>query len=136
MRSVLVNDRDMLDEVMLLERSVPNAVIVFTDRRSELSGTLQTQGTAPAVEYYVLAFSADRRHWFEGSRRTKTVRPASDGRYAFADLPAGDYLVAALEDVDPKQLGDPAFLEAVVAAAVKVSVTEGAKVQLDLKVAR
>ena len=114
-----------------------NLVLTFTDRHSELSGVLQTPVGVPAVEYFVIVFSADRQHWFPGSRRTKTARPASDGRYVFADLPAGDYLIAALEDVDAPQLGDPAFLGAIVAAGgVKVSVSEGGKVQLDLRVVR
>ena len=84
----------------------------------------------------VLVFSADTRHWFGGSRRTRAVRPGSDGRYAVSDLPAGDYLVAALGDYEPTQLGDPKFLERVTQVAIKVTVAEGGKTQLDLKIAR
>ena len=45
--------------------------------------------------------SAHRRTWGPNSRRVKAVRPSVDGHYAIADLPPGDYLVAAVADVDP-----------------------------------
>jgi hypothetical protein len=136
LRSVILDGRDVLDEVMTLDRSASDVVITLTDQLSELSGVLQTQGAAPAVEYYVLAVSADPRHWFAGSRRTKFTRPGSDGRYAFAGLPAGAYVLVALDDLDPQMLADRAFLERVAAAGVKVSLGEGGKAQLDLKIAR
>jgi len=86
------------------------------------------------MTYDVLVFSVDPRHWFSGSRRTKTARPGSDGRYVIKDLPAGDYCVAVLGDVEPSQLGDPKFLEQVARSAVKVAEAEGRKVELDLTV--
>ena len=136
LRSVIASGRDLLDEPINIDRSVANTVVLYTDLRTEVTGVLQTPAGVPAVEYFVLAFSADRQHWFAGSRRTRTARPASDGRYVFTDLPPGDYFLAALEDVEPKQLGDPAFLAQAQAAAVRVSVGEGGKAQLDLKIAR
>jgi len=122
--------------VMTLDRSASGVVVTLTDRQTELAGTLQTGAGSPATDYDVLAFSAEPRHWFSGSRRTKTVRPGSDGRYAIRDLPAGDYLVAALGDYEPTQLGDPKFLERVAQVAIKVTVAEGGKAQLDLKISR
>ena len=44
--------------------------------------------------------------------------------------------VAALEDVGPQQVADPKFLEAVTLAAARVRISEGGKVQLDLRIAR
>lgn len=136
LRSAMVAGRDLLDEPISLDRSLSGALLIYTDVRTEVSGVLQTTAGAPAVEHFVLVFSANRQHWFAGSRRTRTARPASDGRYVFMDLPPGDYFLTALDDVEPQQLSDPAFLAQAQAAAVRVSLSEGGKAQLDLKIAR
>lgn len=136
LRSVLADGRDVLDESWTMTAHVSNARIVFSDQHSEVSGMLQTPAGVAAPEYSILIFSADRKHWVAGARRTRTAKPGSDGRYTLTDLPAGDYLVAALEDVDQTQLDDPAFLERVAASAVKTTVRDGGKVQLDLRIAR
>jgi hypothetical protein len=71
-----------------------------------------------------------------GSRRLRPpVRPASDGRYRIAPLPAGVY-VAALTDLDPEDLYDPAFLEQVAASSLTVTLAEGEKRVQDLRLAR
>jgi hypothetical protein len=136
LRSAMVDGRDVLDEIIDLDRSISSAVLTFTDKRSELSGTLQTSSAQPALDYDVIVFSADPKHWFAGARRTKTSRPAIDGRYVFTDLPAGEYLVAALDNLDPRQPLDAAFLALVRPAAANVSIGEGARVALDLKIGR
>jgi hypothetical protein len=134
LRSVMVDGRDMLDEVMTLDRSVPGAVVTLTDRPTELSGSIQPQAGRPAAEFDVLVFSVESKHWFKGSRRTKTARPDSDGRYAIKDLPAGDYWIAAIEDADPAYLADPRFLEQVTRAAIRTTIADGERKRLDLKV--
>lgn len=88
----------------------------------------------PASDYDVIVFSADRSHWRPGSRRSLSTRPATDGRFVFQDLPAGDYFIAALTDLDPAEWQDSAFLEQVVPAAVKVGVAEGEKKVQDLRI--
>jgi hypothetical protein len=133
LRSVVIDGRDVLDEVMTLDRSVSGALVTLTDQPTELAGTLTSQAGSPATEFDVLVFSADSRHWFSGTRRTKTARPGSDGRYAIKDLPAGDYWIAAVEDADPVFIADPQFLEQVARSAIKVTITDGQKTLLDLR---
>jgi hypothetical protein len=135
LRSVMVDGRDVLDELMTVDNHVSEAQVIYSDRHSEVSGVLQTRSGVPAPEFDILIFSADRKHWFAESRRTRTAKPGTDGRYVFTDLPAGEYLVAALDDLDPAQLDNPAFLERVAPNAVRTTVQDGAKVQLDLKIA-
>jgi len=78
-------------------------------------------------------FPADRALWQTG-RRLKSTRPASDGRFSFLDLPAGDYFIAALTDFDPDGWRVPAFLDQAAGAAVKVTIPEGARVSQDLRI--
>lgn len=43
----------------------------------------------------------------------------------FIDLPAGEYLIAALTDLDPDQWQESSFLEQVAPAAIPLRLAEG-----------
>jgi hypothetical protein len=135
LRSAMAGGRDLLDTP--IEGPAVNlrdVTLTLSDRRTELSGTLQSASGQPVSEYYVVAFSADRSNWRYGSRRNLSTRPATDGRFVFGDLPAGAYLIAALTDLDPLDWQDAAFLEQVAPAAIKVTVAEGEKKVQDLRI--
>jgi hypothetical protein len=68
-----------------------------------------------------------------GSRRTKTVRAATDGKYRIGNLPAGDYYLCALTEYDPVTSSDPDFLEQLVAQSIRITVSDGEKKTQDLK---
>jgi hypothetical protein len=82
-----------------------------------------------------MVFSTERAYWTPGSRRVQQARPASDGRYRLAGLPAGEYFVCALTDLDRSQLYDPAFLESLVSGSFKITLADGEKKTQDLKLA-
>ena len=63
------------------------------------------------------------------------TRPANDGHYTVAGLPAGDYRVAALTDVESGEWNDPGFLAGLVDASIKVTLVEGQKTSQDLRLA-
>jgi hypothetical protein len=134
-RSAMLGQRDLLDGVFELTRadSGGKLVVTFSDAAAELSGTLETTAGAPVSDVFVIAFGAERRFWGPGARRVKAVRPGVDGRYAIAGLPPGDYLIAAVTDVDADEWQDPAFLDRLVPAAVKISIAEGEKKVQDLR---
>ena len=138
LESVVSRGKDLLDLSLEIEAGadLSDVAVTFSDRRSELSGTLQTSAGSPAPEYFVVAFSTDRTYWIEQSRRLKSVRPGTDGRFTFTGLPAGDYLVAALTDVDPDEWQSPSFLEQLVPAAIRVAIASGARVTQDIRVVR
>ena len=62
------------------------------------------------------------------------TRPGSDGRYKVADLPPGEYYIAALTDVEQNEWLDPAFLTQLVPASTKVAVAEGEKKEQSLRI--
>ena len=140
LRSAVVGGRDVLDDALEVGRGsstdIAGATLTLTDRHSELAGTLQTPAGSATTDYFVVVLPANRELWVVPSRRIRSTRPASDGRFAFADLPAGDYLLAALADLDPADLEDRAFLEQLVAAAVKVPLGEGQRKTQDLRIGR
>jgi len=139
LRSAMINGRDVLDiplEVNESSQDITDAVLVYTDKRSELTGTLTTSSGQPASEFVVIVYPADRAMWRPGARRIRSVRPASDGAFSTADLPPGEYLIAAITDADPGEWQQPSFLAQLVSASVKVTVAEGQKVRQDLRIAR
>jgi hypothetical protein len=127
---------DVLDSALEVTAGtdVPSAVLTFTGRHTQLDGTLLGSPDTPVDGYSVLVFSADRLLWTPGSRRVRHVRPSSDGHFGVSDLPAGDYLIAAVEDVDTDAPGDPAFFGGLVARAASVSLGDGERRVQDIKV--
>ncbi len=126
-RSAIRDGRDLLDGHVDVEPStdLDHVLVTFSDRRTMLSGTLQTPAGVPVTDVFVVAFAADSQYWGPGSRRVQAVRPASDGRFSFVGLPAGEYRLAAVVDVEPDQWQELAFLTLAAAASIPVSLAEG-----------
>jgi protocatechuate 3,4-dioxygenase beta subunit len=106
---------------------VSGVVVTFTDRPSELSGTIQDAQGHPATEFFVIVFSRNPAHWSPQSRRIRSARPDNDGRYVFANLPPGDYALAAVTDVESNEWFDPAFLKQLQPASIAITIGEGEK---------
>jgi protocatechuate 3,4-dioxygenase beta subunit len=137
LKSAVIDGRDTLDDSLELKpgQNVSGAVLTFTDQMGELSGKLMDGDGKPAPGYTILLFSTDRTLWATGSRRIQQpIQPASDGKFKAAGLPAGEYYLAAVTDLDPQDWGDPAYMEQVAAGALKITIAEGEKKTQDLKV--
>lgn len=118
-------------------QNVDEMVVTFTDRATELSGTLLDPTGRPAAGFYVVVFSTDQTYWVQNSRRLPApIRAASDGQFKFVGLPPGTYHIVAFSDVDPSNLLDPQFLAELAKSAVAVSLAEGEKKVQDLRLAR
>jgi hypothetical protein len=53
------------------------------------------------------------------------TRPATDGTFTLKGLPPGDYLLAALLDLENGEWNDPTVLESLAPSSVKVTLREG-----------
>jgi hypothetical protein len=138
LRSAIAGGRDLLDAPIDIGPggSISEAVLTFTDRHTEIAGALQAGAGQPAPDFFVIVFPSDPTLRRAGSRRVKTTRPASDGHFSFADLPAGEYTLAALTDVAGDEWQAPEFLDQVVksGAGVKVALGEGEKKTQNLQI--
>jgi hypothetical protein len=134
-RSAVAGGRDLLDGRIEITRdmNLRDVEVTFTDRRSELSGSLQTATGAPASDVFVIAFATDRRHWGPNARRVQAVRPGVDGRYLMKDLPPGEYFLGAVTDADQDDWQSPAFLETLQAASLTITIGAGEKKVQDLR---
>ena len=135
--SAIVRGRDVLDFPLDVNPNdeINDAVITFTDATQEVAGSLQDATGRPAPDFTIVVFSADSRFWTAPSRRIRSTRPGTDGRFVVTNLPPGEYRIAALVDVAPGEINDPAFLEQIVAASVKFTLAEGEKKTQDLRIA-
>src|SRR6185436_718387 len=96
--------------------------------------SLTTPANAVAPGYFIAAFPADRSLWRWQSRRIASARTGTDGRWILKDLPPGDYLIAALIDLDPDDLLDPSVLDTLAPSAVKVSLADGEQKTQDMRI--
>ncbi len=135
LRSVMMAGRDLLDQPLVVgDASFSDVVATFTDRQTELSGTLETSAGAPASDFVIIAMPADRALW-KSTRRVQSTRPATNGQYTFADLPPGDYLISIATDA-PENWKTEDFLSTVAGAGVKVTLGEGEKKTQLLRISR
>ena len=136
LQSARIGDRDLLDSDFLVPPGSGSAtlVVTLTDRATELGGTLRTASGAAVADVVVIAFAADRKFWGPNARRVKSARPAADGAFSIKGLPPGEYLLAAVTDVDQDEWQAVEFLEKLAAAAIKITVADGEKKIQDLRI--
>ena len=137
LKSVLVNGQDALDAPFEVgSDNLGEIVVTFTSKSTDLSGRIQDGAGNPGSDFTIVLFPADQSWWKPGSRRVQAKRASSDGHFSFTGLPPGEYLVAAVNDVEPGQWYDSAFLAQLAPQAIKIGLAEGEKKVQDIKIAR
>ena len=131
--NAVANGRDALDFGLEVRSESIDWVLTMRDRSASIEGTLQSAAGIGAPDYSIVIFTTDSNYWVPGARRVISVRPATDGAYTSGMLPAGDYFIAALTDVEPGEWNNRAFLEQLVPAAIKVTLGDGQKLVQDIK---
>ena len=124
LKSIAMEGRELLDAPLDFQRSAHDVVVTFSDRATELAGTVRDADGNPLSDRYVVAFSAHKAAWFPNSRRVAGERPNGDGRYAIRNLPPGDYLVAISEDLEQGEWYDPNVLEQLAAEGTRIVLRE------------
>jgi protocatechuate 3,4-dioxygenase beta subunit len=134
--SALVEGREALDGPIDVsgESDITDVALHFTDHPSGVAGTLQTAAGLPASDYFVVVFSKDLSYWKPGSRRIAMARPNSSGAFNVRNLPPGEYLIAALTDVEDGEWFDKDFLSQLVPAARTFTIETGQVAREDLRI--
>lgn len=128
-RSAMLGDVDLLDGPFEIRPggSLSGIAITLTDVRTELGGILTNASGQPASHLYVLAFSQDRAHWIRDSRRILSARAGEDGSYTISGLPAGNYFLCALTEIDTTLQFEAEYLDQLVPASLKITLADGEK---------
>lgn len=115
--------------VELDDENAMGVVLTFTDKPTELNGTVRDSSGNPDTGASVVVFPADPSAWVDtGSqpRRLRQVRANQDGTYKISGLPAGDYYLIAVDDESiSRTWQDPAYLNVLARAATQVRLAEG-----------
>jgi hypothetical protein len=136
-KSATLGDRDLMDGGVDLTggSGITGLVVTMTKRPSEITGRVLDSASQPFSAFPLVIFSADRAHWTPGSRRVKYVQPSTNGSFIFAGLPAGNYHLAAVTELDTKELASAAFLESLVGSAITVTLADGERKTQDVRLA-
>jgi protocatechuate 3,4-dioxygenase beta subunit len=137
MKSAIVNGRDILDFPIDIGpgENASNVVVTFTDHTQQLSGTILDASGQPESQYTILVFPSDERYWPSATRRVRSTRPSTTGSFQFRGLPAGNYYLTAVTDIDPATQTNPAILEQLAKASISISIKEGEQKVQDIRVA-
>ena len=138
-QSVTSGDRDITDRVFDLRSDMTSIVVTLTDRASKVTGSVKDAHGSIAPRASVLAFPTDAALWtnYGSSPRNILAAPATlTGSYTFANLPAGEYFLIAVDGAEPAGWRDPKMLETLAVQAMRLTVSgnETAPKTLDLTV--
>jgi hypothetical protein len=140
LKSVMANGRDATWMPLTLESSdIGGIVVTYTDKQTQLSGSVQGAGGAPEPQGLVVIFPMNYQQWMDNgmpSRVMRTARTTKTGTYQVSSLPIGDYLVAAISDELQGDWQDPQTIPSVARIAARLTIAEGEKKTLDLRVSQ
>jgi hypothetical protein len=127
LKSVTLDGRDITDTPIEVRagQTLSNVAIVFTDKVTEVSGTITTESGTPMPDFTVLAFPTDNSLWRPQARQIMTTRPDQTGKYRLRGLPPADYYIVTVDPTEQGEWFDPAYLDAHRAGAARVTLAEG-----------
>ncbi len=135
--AVTFEGRDVADTpIELTTADVAGVVVTFTDRPTELGGTVHGQTGATDGDATVLIFPTDGAMWRnygQNPRRLRSLRTSQSGAYSIRGLPAGEYYVAAVSGDAPVDWREPEYLERVARFSERVRLAEGERTTQDVR---
>jgi hypothetical protein len=146
-KAIIQGDADLRDRVLTFDpgQQLRDVQVVLTDKRTELNLKVSDEHSRPTREYVAIAFSTDKTRWNEMSpyirifvprppsqsqpavplRGSADLRPppTSEQRDMIVGAPPGEYYVVAVNDIAADDTRDPAVLERLATAAVRVTLS-------------
>jgi hypothetical protein len=134
-KAVMVNGVDAIDTGIPLRPGQPvdGVQVIVSNRSSGITGAVTDARGEPVKDYAVVIFPNDADRWVPMSRFFATARPDQQGRFESGKLPAGDYLVVAVDSIEEGQQTDPEFLQQMRAYATPLQLNDGEKRPVNLR---
>jgi hypothetical protein len=135
LKAVMLDGRDVTDVPL----SIPdgqelNGVEVIATRKSAAVTGTAADGNGPATEYAVVLFPEDRAQWNDTSRFIASARANEQGRFRMSGMPAGKYLVTAVDHLDTGSQFDPELLQRLAERASSLVLGEDETKDVTLKI--
>ena len=136
LKSVTVDGHDVTDTPIDLKsgQRLANVGVVFTDKLSEIDGTVTDQQGTPFTDFTVLAFPTDPSLWRPQSRHIMTARPDQTGKFKIRGLPPAEYYVVTVDPAEQGEWFEPTFLDQHRPAATRLTLGDGDVKTQDFKV--
>ena len=127
LKSVVVDARDTVDTPIELRsgQKLNNVSVVFTNKQTEIHGTVNNEQSLPVTDFTVLAFPTDPLLWRPLARQIMTTRPDQNGGYRIRGLPPGDYYLVAVDPAEQGEWFEPAFLDQQRTGAARLTLGDG-----------
>jgi protocatechuate 3,4-dioxygenase beta subunit len=137
-RAVRLNGSDITDTGVEIRpnEDISGLEIELTNKVTVISGVVTNARGETVKEYSAIAFAQDKEKWKGFGRYQSVGRPDQDGRFKISGLRPSDYYVVALEKIEPGQMTDPDFLDAIRIRAIPITIHEGETRNVDLKIAQ
>lgn len=139
LKAVLFDGQDVTDRGVEFSpgRTYEGLQIVVTRKATDLSGLVTDDRGAPVLDATVIVFASNREQWAPMTRYVRTTRPDTSGRYSIKAMPPlDDYLVIAVQNLEPGQASDPEFLARAKDEAKPLSLNEGETKAVDVKLSK
>jgi hypothetical protein len=139
LKAVLYDGNDITDTGMEFSpgRTYEGLQIIFTQKTTDLSGTLTDDRGNPVLDATVVIFPANAERWTYQSRYVRTARPDTSGRYSIKSMPPlEDYMIIAVQNLESGQGSDPEFLARAKEEAKSFSLNEGETKAVDTKLSK
>jgi hypothetical protein len=135
LKAVELEGRDLADDPIDVRHgeTMSGVRVVLTNRPTHVHGGLLDENQQPA-EGTVVIFPEDTSRWREDARTVRSARPDQHGEFSIKGLPAGKYLIAAVDYVQDGQWYDPEFLADLRPRADRLSLVEAESKRIDLTV--
>ena len=85
--------------------------VVLTQHPTELSGIVVDSERRPVAGANVVLFARDKERWTYLTRSIQFAKADAEGRFVMRALPEDEYVIIALEHVEPGDENDPELLE-------------------------
>jgi hypothetical protein len=136
LKSVTRDGKDITDQPVDFGQDDVNGLeITLTSNIASVTGVVTDAGT-PVAECLVLLFAEDAKKWTFPSRFMTAARPDSKGAFTLTGLLPGDYLAIAVPSIQGQDWQNPLTLESYRALATSVTVLEGGKTNVALRLIR
>ncbi|HEX5069175.1 MAG TPA: carboxypeptidase-like regulatory domain-containing protein [Vicinamibacterales bacterium] len=135
-KSARLGDRDLLDDAVELSGDTSDLVVTISNALARVSGQITTADGSPASRLSVMLFSTNPADWRIRSRRIRDARTSDTGTFAIDGLPAGEYYVCALTEIDTEMRFEPEYLQQLIPAAIKLTLADGEKRVQNLQIGR
>lgn len=138
LKQVRINGEDVTDKGLEFKpgEDLSGLEIELTDKATSINGAVTDDRGQALKDFTVVVFAEDKSRWtLPLTRWTASSRPDQEGRFKFANLPAGAYYAIAVEYVAAGEWADPEWLARASKKATRFTLEEGNAKVLDLKLA-